>query len=399
MTTFRGTRAAVAMCRDVGYEARDAVARPQRGGVVSDYERYQGTRQFGSLDGLRTLSIIGVLWHHTTPRAPDPLRVFGRGFMGVDLFFVISGFLIVTLLLRERRKTGTISLSGFYARRSLRIFPPFYLMLALVAGVELVHPGNGAAAIWHDMPYAALYVANFVSMQSLLAITWSLAAEEQFYLVAPAALRAMPRAFPRVVLPILYVFLSALPFGLFPWLPVPGFFRETTFGPILLGVMLAHVLDDPRGYAWARRLLGWRGAPLATAAILFLALCHPTPDITGWPRIFIHWSMVLLVASCVVREDHALVPLLSLWPVRRIGAVSYGIYLFHHLVFWGVEIVLRRLSIANDYVFFVAVTVGTWIVAELSYRIYEVRFLALKSRFEPGHTPAKVAAVEASPTA
>lgn len=84
-------------------------------------------RTFGSLDGLRAISIIGVVWHHTG--ADTGLRGMTRGFLGVDLFFVISGFLIVSLLLRERRRTGAISLRAFYARRLLRIFPLYYGVL------------------------------------------------------------------------------------------------------------------------------------------------------------------------------------------------------------------------------------------------------------------------------
>lgn len=356
---------------------------------MTDYERFQATRQFGSLDGLRALSIVGVLWHHTGSRGNDALPILNRGFLGVDLFFVISGFLIVTLLLRERRRAGSISLRGFYARRSFRIFPPYYLMLAMVTSVELVHPGKGAQALWHDLPYAAGYVANFVTMQSLLAITWSLATEEQFYLLAPAALRLLPRLFPWVLLPLAYAALSALPFGVWSWLRLPEFFRETTYGPILLGVMLAHVLDNPSAYRWARRWLGWRWAPWLAAGVLFLATCQPAADVAGWPRLLIHWAMVLLVASCVLREDHALRPVLAFWPVRRVGAVSYGIYLFHHFALWGVTIAMARVGVASRLLFFVAVTLGSWALAELSYRYYESRFLALKARFEPGRSALK----------
>lgn len=355
--------------------------------VTTDHGRFQATRQFGSLDGLRALSILGVLWHHSGTPGDRGATILNRGFLGVDLFFVISGFLIVTLLLRERRRTGTISLRGFYARRSLRIFPPYYLMLAIVAGIELLHPGKSSQAIWHDLPYAASYVANFVTMQSLLAITWSLATEEQFYLLAPTALRLMPRLFPWIVVPIAYLLLSALPFGVLPWLRTPVFFRETTYGPILLGVLLAHVLDDPRSYRWASRWLGWRWSPLLTGGILLLTMCQPTPDVAGWPRILIHFAMVLLVASCVVREDHVLRPLLAFWPVRRVGAVSYGIYLFHHLVLWVVTVALARVGIASSLALFAGVTLGTWAVAEVSYRGYEARFLALKTRFEPTRPP------------
>src|SRR4051794_13366260 len=96
------------------------------------HEIYLGTKTFGSLDGLRAASIIAVLWHHAARDAGPRSILVGRGFRGVALFFVIRGFLIATLPLRERRRTGTISLGRFYARRFLRIFPPYYLMLLVV---------------------------------------------------------------------------------------------------------------------------------------------------------------------------------------------------------------------------------------------------------------------------
>src|SRR5512138_2233009 len=163
------------------------------------HARFLQTRTFGSLDGLRAIAILVVVWHHATsgePRWP----IAGRGFLGVDLFFVISGFLIVTLLLRERRRSGGISLKDFYVRRFLRIFPPYYLMLAVVGAKAFLSPGNRSASVSHDLPYALLYVSNLVPMQSMLAITWSLSVEEQFYLVVPAlqrfARRALPLLFP-----------------------------------------------------------------------------------------------------------------------------------------------------------------------------------------------------------
>src|ERR1700733_1134905 len=98
------------------------------------YSAYLATRTFASLDGLRALAVLGVLWYHTTEDLP-PWPALRRGFLGVDFFFIISGFLIVTLLLRERRSSGTISLRNFYTRRSLRIFPAYWTMLLFVACV------------------------------------------------------------------------------------------------------------------------------------------------------------------------------------------------------------------------------------------------------------------------
>src|SRR5579862_611155 len=85
--------------------------------------KFLQTRKFVSLDGLRCASILAVIWHHATG--------IGKGYLGVEIFFAISGFLITTLLLRERRGFGDISLGDFYARRSLRILPLYYTVLAI----------------------------------------------------------------------------------------------------------------------------------------------------------------------------------------------------------------------------------------------------------------------------
>jgi peptidoglycan/LPS O-acetylase OafA/YrhL len=185
------------------------------------------------------------------------------------------------------------------------------------------------------------------------------------------------------LLPLAYVLFSLPAFGPFRALPFPAFFRETTFGPILLGVMLAHVLDAPDGFRWVWRLLGGRLAPLVALGLVVFAASYPTEDFSGWPRLTAHWAMLALVASCVVRETNVLAPLLSLWPMRRIGVVSYGIYLYHLLVMHFVVKGLEAVGAAQGHSIFVGTALGTWVVAEMSYRLFEVRFLALKARFAP----------------
>jgi peptidoglycan/LPS O-acetylase OafA/YrhL len=324
-----------------------------------------------------------------------------HGFLGVDLFFTISGFLIVTLLLRERRRKDSISLRDFYIRRFLRIFPPYYLVLLVAGTVAFLKPGGTSSeAVRHDLPYAILFVSNLVPMQSLLAITWSLSVEEQFYLIVPTIEKYARWTLP-FLLPLAYVLVSLPPFGAFAALPLPAFFRETTFGPILLGVMLAHVLDEPRSFAWVSRLVGAKFAPLVALGLVFAAASYPAEEFFGWPRIVTHWAMLALVTSCVVREANILAPLLSLWPIRRIGVVSYGIYLYHLVVMHFVLMGLSAAGLASGFATFVGTTLGTWAVAELSYRLFEVRFLALKARFAPAvpqAVPINRAAVE-SPTA
>jgi peptidoglycan/LPS O-acetylase OafA/YrhL len=343
------------------------------------HQRYLSTRMFGSLDGLRAISILAVVWHHTHASIAG-WPITGRGFLGVDLFFVISGFLIVTLLLRERRRSGTTSLHKFYIRRFLRIFPPYYLTLALVAAVAYWKPGNSSALLRHELPYAFFYVANMFPMSSLLAITWSLSVEEQFYLVVPALEKAARRFAPLILL-VAWVVVSLPPFGFFPTLQLPSFFRQTTFGPILLGVLLAHVLDDPRGFRWVRRLVGHPAAPLAALALVLGTCSIPAEDISGWVRLAIHFALLVLAASCVIREKHALAPVLGQWVLRRIGAVSYGIYLYHLIVRHGVEKALARAGQGSELLLFAGTALGTWAVAELSYWAFESRFLALKERW------------------
>src|SRR4051812_26016871 len=109
--------------------------------LAGEHTRFINANKFGSLDGLRAIAILAVLWHHHANYAVPGWTFTNRGFLGVDLFFIISGFLIVTLLLREIRQTTTLRLRNFYVRRILRIFPPYYLVLLVVGAVALSKPG------------------------------------------------------------------------------------------------------------------------------------------------------------------------------------------------------------------------------------------------------------------
>jgi peptidoglycan/LPS O-acetylase OafA/YrhL len=353
--------------------------------AVADCARFAKTKKFGSLDGLRAIAILTVVWHHAGTEVPG-WRITTRGFLGVDLFFVISGFLIVTLLLREQRQSDTISLLNFYIRRFLRIFPPYYLMLLVVGTVAYLMP-NGATseAVKHDLPYAFLYLSNFVPMYSQLGITWSLSVEEQFYVIVPTVVKYSRRALP-ILLLLAYVLVCLPPFGILPGRYLPAFFMQTTFGPILLGAMLAYMLDEPRGFACARYIVGWRPAPLITLGLVIAVANYPAEDMAGWPRIGTHWAMMALVASCVIRETNILAPLLSLWPMRRIGVVSYGIYLYHLLVMHFVLKGLNVVGVMKGLTAFAGTVLATWAVAELSYRSFESRFLALKDRYRSNTT-------------
>jgi peptidoglycan/LPS O-acetylase OafA/YrhL len=352
--------------------------------VARAHGEYLAIRTFPSLDGLRCLAVVAVVWHHTAPHIPM-LPMTARGFLGVDMFFVLSGFLIVTLLLRERDQHGRISLRDFYMRRTLRIFPLYYaIVLGLAALVWLRPQMSMAGSYLQDLPWLLTYTSNWAGVTGLLAIAWSLAAEEQFYLVWPA----VERLFSRWALPIWIVALvvnQALNFRVFDeWLP-PGRrhadleILQATFTPILFGVALAHVLHRREGWQRVAPWLGRRTTPLVLLVALVL-LANAPVDIAGGLRLGIHVVMVLLLGSLVVRSD-TLGGLLTWGPIVRIGLVSYGVYLLHMFVRHGAVAVLDRSPLRVPGDLFVLVVLGTWLAAELSFRVFESRFLALKKRF------------------
>jgi peptidoglycan/LPS O-acetylase OafA/YrhL len=154
----------------------------------------QRPRHIPSLDGLRALSVVLVIFLHTTQRYgfthPVPLiaRIFTNGALGVFIFFVISGYLITTLLLREREKTNRISLKSFYIRRAFRILPPlyFYILVIGLLGVTGHMPGVNRREILTALTFTRNYSFN-VGLWSFEHL-WSLCIEEQFYLLWPAVL-------------------------------------------------------------------------------------------------------------------------------------------------------------------------------------------------------------------
>jgi peptidoglycan/LPS O-acetylase OafA/YrhL len=153
----------------------------------------QRPRQIPSLDGLRALSVLLVVVLHTLLArdvfhlVPPIYFILGNGAMGVSIFFVISGYLITTLLLREREKASRISLRSFYLRRAFRILPPLYFYLLFLALLGLTHhlPGMN----WREMVTALTFTRNYTPT-SLWAMEhlWSICVEEQFYLIWPTAL-------------------------------------------------------------------------------------------------------------------------------------------------------------------------------------------------------------------
>lgn len=297
---------------------------------MPSHDDYLGATRFPSIDGLRCLAVLAVVWHHATPR-PLP-GLLGRGPLGVDLFFAISGYLITTLLLRERRDHGTVSVGRFYGRRALRIFPAYYLVLALttVRTIAWMASGPTRDQFLRSLPYWATYTANwFVDFDGgypvVFAFAWSLATEEQFYSVWPWLARAPRWAMPLTALALL----AAGPCMHLGWIGAtwPALARRVvaSIAPgICMGALLACALDAPRAFALLRPLIGLRmAAPIALLVLAALVVDGRAPFLA------IVGSMTLLVGACVVRADHGLRAVLEARALRFVAAISYELYLVH----------------------------------------------------------------------
>ncbi len=345
---------------------------------------YRRVRRFASLDGLRCLAVLPVIWHHSTP-AP-PAGVLGRGPLGVDLFFVISGFLITALLLRERREHGSVAIGRFYARRALRIFPAYYLVLGLYLARALLFmaPSPTRDHFLHNVSYWATYTANWFVDFSVLypvvfAFGWSLAVEEQFYTAWPWFTRG-----PRWLLPVAALALLALDQSVerglvgAGWSPLAQRIAASIATPICLGALVACLLDVSKGFGPANAVLGRRLAAPAAAALLVFLLA----DLSA-PLLAIEAAMALLVAACCIRPDHGLAWLVDARPVRWMGALSYGLYLVHVAAITAVKRVVPGHASDAPFVFAVGLVLAIPLAWAL-HKAVEVPLLGLRARLRGG---------------
>lgn len=346
---------------------------------LDPYDAYRNRKYFGELDGLRTLAIAMVVWNHSGSGAYR----FGWG-IGVKLFFTISGFLITTILLRERDRTGTVSLRNFYVRRVLRIFPLYFAVLGLYVLLVAFAERDPAeqAEFFVNLPAYLTFTANwFVNLDGSRVIfyfAWSLSAQEQFYLVWPSVVCFARRWWVPVALMVAMLGAAGLVHSAVASgrlddssLPIRILARiDPTLG---LGFLAAYLLHRPEGFraAWHVVDRSW-SAPLAIALLLVQVVVPTTPDLV--PRV----ATLLLVMVCVVRPQNVLAPVLGNWLMRYVGTISYGIYLLHML---NVNVARRIVPGGSRLVIFALAFPATVVVAGLSFRYFEQPIMNLKRYF------------------
>jgi peptidoglycan/LPS O-acetylase OafA/YrhL len=354
-----------------------------------------------ALDGLRALAVISVLFYHAG------LAWMPGGFLGVEVFFVISGFLITSLLLAEYRATSRIDLKRFWFRRARRLLPAVFLMMAATIAFAVAFLPEEVAGLRADALAASAYVTNWylvfaqesyfeaVGRPSLLKHLWSLAVEEQFYIVWPVVVAAGLAFLRRGGVLTMTLLGAAASAALVVYLFEPGvdpsriyYGTDTRAAGLLIGAALAFIWLPGKGFRHPntgratafggklRRKLGWmRPVALDLAGLsalgvlvwLSLNLGEFDPFLYRGGLVLVSVATAILIAAVV--HPHAHLGILGISPLRWIGVRSYGIYLWH----WPVFMVTRPgLDVAIEGGELLAIRLAATVaLADISYRYVE----------------------------
>ena len=352
-------------------------------------DNLQGKR-LPCLDGLRGIAAYLVVLVHT-----HLLNLYNSGPFAVNVFFVISGFLITLLLIGEADRTGHVSLKKFYIRRTLRIFPAFYISWAFTLAVGLsLHKSFGAmepvaAFVYMGDYYSAFYGRPF----PLMGVVWSLGVEEKFYLLWPAVFVMLAGRWSTLFkcclgamgliwlhkLVLLYVFHVRFRYFEYAF--------DMRVDMILAGCALALATRLPEARRWFNVLTGrpwWILGSIALLVPTVIVVEHEAQD--RLPGYFTYWVQLqallipLLFIQLVAWSDRPSVRWLSSPAARFFGNLSYGIYLYHRPLSFLVERFLVGHGIAVRLLEVVLPTAASYV----SYRFLERPFLRLKDRYAAG---------------
>jgi peptidoglycan/LPS O-acetylase OafA/YrhL len=361
-----------------------------------------------ALDGLRFLAFLSVFLRHSlaqTPLATDPNSVVARyawgigsfGWMGVDLFLCLSAFLLTRLLLVEKDRFGYINIPHFFFRRALRIWPLYFLMILVGFGLApfarliiMKAAVNSNSALWqhHLIPFS-LFLGNWstamfgYAKSPQLSLLWTVSLEEQFYLLLPLVIAALPRR------TLVFVAIGGIVFSVLvrTWLTANAVGTTTiyTITPTRLdsfsvGILLA--IFAPQVRAWASQPA--RSLLLVIVLLALLTMIHLTGsvDLAGNHLIYLY---VLVACSAGCALILALSPtwfsrLLERRPMIYLGKISYGLYALHLTALMFVNLVADRFQLL-PIVRMIGGLCLTIVMAAGSYRYLERPFLKLKLRF------------------
>lgn len=333
-----------------------------------------GVPYIRELDGLRAISIMLVLAAH--------LNYLANGAIGVDIFFVISGYLITSVLLNEFSRTGKISIVSFYYRRVLRIVPAFAVLLACyVAAIAFGASPETKAQQYLAALFAATYTMNWARVlgqgSGIIGHTWSLAVEEQFYLIWPVILigiAALSR-WKQLLLIIGVIVVSTLWRG---WLTLQAgtadhvfFGSDTRANELFVGCLLAFL---PMSKLAGRARKTW---VIPVMLLLIFAATDVAWHVEFVDSLIVSASAAWLIAAMHGRDEWALTPILAADVSVAIGRLSYSLYLWHLPI---ISLVFSKISGTPKILELIATALSLG-AAALSYFFVEGPFLRLKRRF------------------
>lgn len=344
-----------------------------------------GTGYRPELDGLRTFAIVGVLLFHAA--LISPIRLLGGEF-GVDLFFVLSGCLITTLLLREHGRTRTIALGRFFMRRVLRLIPALVLLLVAAGVVASIVDANR-----NGLPYPQAAIAAFFAVGNwfqgttmklgILTHTWTLAIEWQFYLLWPVVLFVALRrgigprqlAIFAATSAVLVAIVRAVLYHRVGHDPALYWTIARADG-VLLGSALALAISAPGRLARLLQRLDLVLVAVVGSAVGVAVLRADRSLMYDGGLFLLVVCFAIVVGHVTVHQEGPMAKVLSVPPLPQLGRISYGIYLFHVPMYALVGDDPSRRSVTWAFIAIAA----TIVVALVSYLVVETPALRLKDR-------------------
>lgn len=335
--------------------------------------------RIASLDGLRALAILLVLLSHLLSDFTSHLPYLGN--FGVKVFFVISGFLITVILVAEFEKTESINLKKFYFRRTLRIFPAYYFYISVIFLTKILGIYQIPLA---DFIRSLTYTSNYFTTGSLvLGHFWSLAVEEQFYLIYPGlfvllGLKKIKRVLiftvlltPLIRMLTMYLFYSGGNFSL--WLV---FAFHTNMDALAIGCLLAFYRNKLHANTFYQKFLNSSVAfvslPLIISAVFYYPQAYLFLFTLGWT--ILNLTIVLGIDWLITNDESRIGKLFNLPPIKYIGVLSYSIYLWQQ----PFSIYSENL-IWTHYPFNLIMII---VFSLISYYLIEKNFLKLRKRSE-----------------
>ncbi len=353
------------------------------------FKKYKKMRYMPGLDGLRAIAVLGIIIYHLNK------QWLTGGFLGVDTFFVISGYLITSLLLKEYDDTGIIKLKSFWIRRLKRLLPAVIVLLMVVGTATLLLKSDNIIRVKHDIIAAIFYVSNwwyiakdvnyfeqfsFMPLKHL----WSLAIEEQFYIFFPVILVTLLLTIKkRYKIGFIFWGVSIISLGLMMFIySINGdhsrvyFGTDTRLQTLLLGVILAFLWppfklknDPPKVVKYVIDSIG------SLSFIVLILLFFIINDETNWiydGGFYLISILTLFIIASVVHPSTWIAKIFSNPVLVFIGKRSYSLYLWHFAVISFVHSYYVDGQIPV-YVYFIDISL-TIIFAELSYRFIETPF-------------------------